>query len=269
MACARDNRAMRKEMVSLIFALLAPVALASRGAAALESRTLRVADVDYRVVRVDLKNDALDLYWLDADGRPYGSIDALKRDGEARGQTLQFAINAGIYDRSYRPLGLAIGAGRVLRPLNLTQGAGAGNFGLQPNGIFHVDREGHAGVIATTAWRENPPDVRVATQSGPMLLIDGAINPNFLEQSDSRKWRSGVCAVTADQAVFVVSERAVTFHAFASVFRDGLGCRDALYLDGTLSQIYTASDGYAGAPALMVRPYAGMLAVFASAPASR
>jgi len=56
----------------------------------------------------------------------------------------------------------------------------------------------------------------------------------------------------------------VSFHAFAALFRDELGCRDALYLDGTLSRFWTPSGGYAGAAAVLVKPYAGMFAVFAA-----
>jgi uncharacterized protein YigE (DUF2233 family) len=96
-----------------------------------------------------------------------------------------------------------------------------------------------------------------------MLVVDGAINGRFDAGSDSLKWRSGVCAKTAHRVLFAVSEGPVSFHAFARLFRDELGCRDALYLDGTLSRIYTRGDGYAGAPAMMVKPYAGMFAVFA------
>jgi uncharacterized protein YigE (DUF2233 family) len=238
------------------------VATMTHAASALESRTLTLDDADYRAVRVDLSHDALDLYWLDASGAPYGSIDALRRSGEANGRGLRFAINAGIYDREFRPLGLAIGASKTLRPLNVAKSGGSGNFGLRPNGVFYIDRDGHAGVVSTEAWRAAPKDARAATQSGPMLVVDGAINPGFDASSDSRKWRSGVCSPTPGEAVFVVSERAVTFHAFARVFLESIGCRDALYLDGTLSQLYTADGGYAGAPAVMVKPYAAMLAVF-------
>lgn len=240
----------------------------SPSAPALESDTLHSGEDDFRIVSVDLARDALDLYWRNADGEPYRSIDVLKRSGEADRRQLLFATNAGIYDRDYRPLGLTIADGKVLRPMNRARGGGSGNFGLQPNGIFYVDREGHAGVVATSAWAAQPIDARVATQSGPMLVIDGEVNSGFLESSDSRKWRSGVCAQTPGRVVFAVSETPVTFHAFARIFRDKLGCRDALYLDGTLSQIYTAADGYAGAPDVMVKPYAGMLAVFANKPAS-
>jgi uncharacterized protein YigE (DUF2233 family) len=239
-------------------------------ATALESRLVHDGDVDFRVVTVDLRTDALDLYWLDANGAAYGSIERLREGGEAGGRTLAFATNAGIYDRSDRPLGLTIAGGRTLRALNTTKPrGGSGNFGMQPNGVFYVDAQGRAGVVRTDAWRALAIDARVATQSGPMLLVDGAINPAFVEGSDSRKWRSGVCAPAPDKAVFAVSIAPVTFHAFARLFRDRLGCRDALYLDGTLSQIYTASDGYSGAPDMMVRPYAGMLAVFAGMPDAR
>ena len=257
----RRHRCLRALATLFLFVTIGP-----RGAEALESRALHAGDADYRIVTLNLARDVLALYWLDDDGKPYGSIDALKREGGADGRTLLFATNAGIYDREYRPLGLTIAAGTVLRPLNTARGR-SGNFGIQPNGIFYVDRDGNAGVVATGDWRTRGIDARLATQSGPMLVIDGALNPSFDEASQSRKWRSGVCARTPDEVVFAVSEVPVSFHAFARVFRDAIGCRDALYLDGTLSQIYTAEGGYAGAPAMMVKPYAGMLAVFASAPA--
>ncbi|HEY6545448.1 MAG TPA: phosphodiester glycosidase family protein, partial [Dokdonella sp.] len=108
-------------------------------------------------------------------------------------------------------------------------------------------------------------DARIATQSGPMLVVAGKINPNFDQASDSLKLRSGVCALTPQEVVFAVSEVPVSFHAFARLFRDGIGCRDALYLDGTLSRVWTRADGYAGASPIVAKPYAGMLAVFEQA----
>ena len=238
-------------------------------AAALQSRQLQVGDTDYRVVELDLTRDTLEQHWRDTDGKALASIDGLRRWGQAHGRELLFATNAGIYDRQFRPLGLYIEEGVTLRPLNTSRGApGSGNFAIQPNGVFYVDALGRAAVVTTAAWREQPVAARLATQSGPMLVVDGAVNPNFDEQSDSLKWRSGVCAKTARNVIFAVSAAPVTFHAFARLFRDQFGCRDALYLDGTLSRIYTRAGGYAGAPALMLKPYAAMLAVFASDAAS-
>jgi len=37
----------------------------------------------------------------------------------------------------------------------------------------------------------------------------------------------------------------VTFHEFAQFFRDTLGCRDALYLDGSVSSLYAPQLGRA------------------------
>jgi uncharacterized protein YigE (DUF2233 family) len=252
---------MRSAIFRRWLATMFALAAATRGAHALESNAVEMDGARYRVVTLDLARETPELHWLDAEGRPYGSIDALREASRAQGRALVFATNAGIYDREYRPLGLAIAQGKTLRPLNTARGR-SGNFGIQPNGVFYVDRAGRAGVVTTAQWRERGIDARIATQSGPMLVVDGAINPNFVESSQSRKWRSGVCAPSAGRAAFAVSETPVTFHAFARLFRDAIGCRDALYLDGTLSRIWTATDGYSGAPAVMVKPYAAMIAVF-------
>ena len=95
------------------------------------------------------------------------------------------------------------------------------------------------------------------------VVIDGQLNKQFLDDSGSVKFRSGVCAQTPTEVVFAVSEAPVNFHDFASLFRDQLGCRDALYLDGSISQLYVDGRDYAGAPNFMVKPYAGIFAVFA------
>jgi uncharacterized protein YigE (DUF2233 family) len=263
-ACARigDNRAMRYFLPGCTLALW----LAATPAAALESRTILQDGVAHRVIELDLAHDSLELHWKDAAGTPLASIDGLRRWGAAQGRELLFATNAGIYDREFRPLGLHVEDGVTLRPLNTVRGnASRGNFAIQPNGVFHVDHSGNAAVVPTVQWRTRGMDARLATQSGPMLVVDGAVNPSFDESSDSLKLRSGVCARTPRQVVFAVSEAPVSFHAFARLFRDGIGCRDALYLDGTLSRVWTRADGYAGASPMVAKPYAGMLAVFARA----
>lgn len=233
-----------------------------------KARSVRVDASTFRVVDVDLARDRIELHWKDADGKALGGIERMREWGEAQGRTLLFAANAGIYDREFRPLGLHVEDGVALRSLNVTRpGSGHGNFAMQPNGVFYVDQDGAAGVMTTDHWREHAPRARIASQSGPMLVVDGEINRAFDAQSDSLKWRSGVCAPTPSRVVFAVSEVPVSFHAFARLFRETLGCRDALYLDGTLSRLWTRSDGYAGAAAMMVKPYAGMFAVFEAAPA--
>lgn len=250
--------------VFLVPTLVLALAGAPPLAAAPSVRSVRAGDVECRVVGVDLATDRLELHWKDEAGRAFGTVDRLREWGEGRGRALLFAANAGIYDGQYRPLGLHVEDGRIVRPLNTARtGTGRGNFALPPNGVFYVDRDGRAGVLTTARWQQARIEPRLATQSGPMLVVDGDLNPNFDAASDSRKWRSGVCAPTPDHVLFAVSEAPLSFHAFATMFRDELGCRDALYLDGTLSRFWTPTTGYAGAAAVLVRPYAGMFAVFA------
>ncbi|NII11652.1 phosphodiester glycosidase family protein [Oleiagrimonas sp. C23AA] len=229
-----------------------------------DSRTVRYNGLDYHVVRIDLRTQRLGLYWRDpGNDQPFSSIDALKAWGESDGRHLLFAANAGIYDHKGAPLGLYVENGKTLVPLNTVHGdPRAGNFSLQPNGVFAIDANGQASVMTTRAFHAARPRVRWATQSGPMLVIGGQLNAQFLADSNSLKWRSGVCAVTPHQVVFAISEAPVNFHTFGELFLKRLGCDNALYLDGTISQMYVDGQGYFGAPGFMVKPYAGMFAVF-------
>jgi uncharacterized protein YigE (DUF2233 family) len=250
----------------LVAAIVLLPAACARGSHGIESHDVTFDNVHFRVVTIDLARAKLGLHWRDpATGKPFASIHALQLWGARNGQRLLFAANAGIYDSHGEPLGLHVENGRTVTPLNRAHGdPAAGNFSLLPNGVFAIDAAGHASVQTTQAFAKSGTEPRIATQSGPMLVIGGNINPEFVADSDSMKWRSGVCAPQPDQAVFVVSAGPVNFHTFASLFRDKLGCRDALYLDGTLSQIY-ADGNYYGAPAFMVKPYAGIFAVFVAA----
>jgi len=248
-------------------ALPVPLALSvgcTSPAKALDSKEVSFRGNSFHVVHVDLRHESLSLHWRNPDnGRPYGDIDSLRQWGEAHGRRLLFAANAGIYDRRSAPLGLYVENGKTLVPLNLAHGnPAAGNFSLPPNGVFAIYPDGHAAVRTSTDFKADAQPVQWATQSGPMLLVDGKPNPRFIDGSSSYKWRSGVCAKTPRDVVFAVSESPVNFHTFAQLFRDKLGCRDALYLDGSISRIYVDGEGYTGAPAFMVKPYAGIFAVF-------
>ena len=220
---------------------------------------------NFRVVSIDIKRESLSLHWKDPDsGEPYANINTLRQWGMSHGRRMLFAANAGIYDRQFAPLGLFVENGKTLVPLNLAHGNPAsGNFSLLPNGVFAIYPDGHAAVRTSADFKADSKPVRWASQSGPMLVIDGKINYPFIDDSASLKWRSGVCAKTPHDVVFAVSEAPVNFHTFARLFKDELGCRDALYLDGTISQVYVEGEGYAGAPTFMVKPYAGIFAVFA------
>lgn len=175
--------------------------------------------------------------WLDdGQGKVLGDFAAVR--GTLPGnQTLAFAMNAGMYHADYAPVGLFRADGVEKAPL-VTAGGG-GNFGMRPNGVFCVGAKAPFQVIESRRFAKVAPNCRLATQSGPMLVIDGQMHPRFLQDSDSRYVRNGV-GVSRDMktAWFVISDRAVTFHDFARFFRDGLGARNALYFDGSISRLY-------------------------------
>jgi len=194
--------------------------------------------------------------WLsDARGALIGTPERLQAQ-LAPGERLVFAMNAGMYAPDRRPVGLYVENGVEGHPLVTAEGPG--NFGLVPNGVFCVS-EAFA-VIETRAFAAAPPACRFATQSGPMLVIDGALHPKFLAESDSTYIRNGV-GVSADgqTAWFVISDRAVTFHHFARFFRDVLGAPNALYLDGSVSRLIVPGAGRADL-GLPMGPIVGLVA---------
>lgn len=173
----------------------------------------------------------------------YGGFSALSDALTAQGEALQFAMNAGMFRPDLAPLGLYIEDGREQAPL-VTRG-GPGNFGLLPNGVFCIGA-GYS-IIESRSFAQRRPACHYASQSGPMLVIDGALHPKFSPDSGSTYIRNGV-GVSADgkRAVFVISNRPVNFYAFARFFRDGLGLPNALYFDGSISRLYAPELGRSG-----------------------
>ncbi|WP_347311551.1 phosphodiester glycosidase family protein [Defluviimonas sp. SAOS-178_SWC] len=219
-----------------IWARAAAAVLLLAGAAQAESCHRLEHEGEIYAVCEAVAGEDLRLFLEDADGATIGTFERLREGLAAEGRRLVFAMNAGMYHPDRRPVGLYRSEGRDVS--RLVTSAGPGNFGLVPNGVFCIRPQGFA-VIETLSYERAAPDCRFATQSGPMLVIGGALHPKFLEDSDSRYVRNGV-GVSADgsRAYFVISDGAVNFHAFARFFRDALGVPDALYFDGNVSRLY-------------------------------
>lgn len=207
-------------------------------------RTEMIAGARYRVCEIAPGEvGRLQLAARDGRGRPVQTIARVDSLVRARGERLLFATNAGLYERVDSATGMLVAdGGRTYSRLN--RGAGprnpcsVANFYCPPNGVFFV-ANGRAGVLSTAdfaARRGAAP--RIATQSGPMLVRRGALARAFPAESRSRLVRNGVGVRRDGTVVFAIADSPVTFHAFATAFRDALRCPDALFLDGTISQLY-------------------------------
>ena len=209
------------------------------------ARCEKINDINSVVCSFDPAKDELRLFWRDMRGEPFGGFDRLATQIAAGGKTLSFAMNAGMYQPDLAPVGLYVEDGHQHHPVNLR--AGAGNFGLRPNGVFWLEGA-RAGVTETSRFLSMGLRPRFATQSGPMLVLGGRIHPKIRPTGTSEKIRNGVGVCEDGRVRFVISDVPVTFYTFASLFRDRLKCPDALYLDGSISALYapnlSRNDGW-------------------------
>jgi uncharacterized protein YigE (DUF2233 family) len=196
----------------------------------------------YVVCTFDVTKVRLRLFWAGADGKPYGTFATLADALKSRNERLAFAMNAGMFQPDFRPVGLYIEAGREIAPINTR--SGPGNFHLKPNGIFYFDAR-HAGVMETSAFLRSGVRPDYATQSGPLLVQGGVFHPKIEATGTSEKIRNGVGVRDGHIVVFALSNEPVTFYRFASLFRDRLACPDALFLDGSISSLYAPALGRA------------------------
>ncbi|WP_201838525.1 phosphodiester glycosidase family protein [Microvirga zambiensis] len=224
----------------ILIVILVSVGLLTRRAEAQPDsdpcRPVQFADSTFVVCTADLRKYEVRLFWRGPGGEVLGSFDRLKQTPE--GSRVAFAMNAGMYHEDRSPVGLYVENGKELKAANTRNGPG--NFHLKPNGIFFVKGR-QAGVLETGAYLKRTSKPDFATQSGPMLVINGQIHPQFSEQSTSRKIRNGVGVKGQSTVVFAISEDPVTFSTFARLFRDELDCANALFLDGSVSSLYAPS----------------------------
>ena len=183
---------------------------------------------------VNPKQQDIRLYWKDDKDKNFKSIQNLNLWLNEHKKKLVFAMNAGMYKQDNSPLGLFIENQK--RKSRLNTSSGNGNFYLMPNGIFYITTNNDA-VICTTADFKDNEKIKYATQSGPMLLIEGKINSAFKEGSANLNVRNGVGILPDNTLVFAMSKKEISFYDFANYFK-ALGCSNALYLDGFVSRTY-------------------------------
>lgn len=217
---------------ALILAALLPSAVAADCTPlTYEGRRHTVCEVEAR---------QLHLFQADATGAPWGHFARLDAALRERGERLAIAMNGGMYHDDRRPVGYFVEDGQEIAPLITSDGPG--NFGLLPNGVLCLTGDA-AQVIESRTFAANRPACRDASQSGPMLVIDGALHPEFLPDSQSRFVRNGVGVREDGSVVLAISDEPVTFHEFGRLFRDRLETPNALYLDGSVSRLWAPAIG--------------------------
>lgn len=195
-----------------------------------------------KIISVKVNTDSVNIsfYWK-TNGKNIKNIDNLRTLLEKQNRKLIFATNGGMFDEQLRPIGLYVENGQQIKPINKKviksdKNGGVPNFYLQPNGVFYITNDGKAGISKTTEYT-NVANVEFATQSGPMLVIDGEINKVFDSNSNNFNIRNGVGILPNNELIFAISVNKVSFYDFARYFKEQ-GCSNALFLDGFVSKAY-------------------------------
>jgi uncharacterized protein YigE (DUF2233 family) len=191
-------------------------------------------DERFITCEINLNKQDLKFYLKDETHRSFKSILNLKLWLEKKNKKLLFAMNGGMYMPDNSPQGLFIENGNLIKGLDTS--SGAGNFYLKPNGIFYITAKKEPIICRTENYKQNR-NVIYATQSGPMLLIDGQIHSAFKKGSVNLNIRNGVGVLPDNHIVFAMSKNEINFYDFAEYFKT-LGCKNALYLDGLVSRTY-------------------------------
>ncbi|MCJ8152143.1 phosphodiester glycosidase family protein [Chryseobacterium sp. SSA4.19] len=189
---------------------------------------------DFVIYPVNSKSDRIEFFWKDNHKQPFRSLQNLEKYINSGNKDLIFAMNGGMFIQHNIPKGLYVENFKTLNPINTL--AGKGNFYLKPNGIFYVTKSNESAIVSTENFKANPK-IKFATQSGPMLIIDGKINPAFQNHSRNLNIRNGVGILKNGSPVFVMSKKEINLYSLASLFKS-LECENALYLDGFVSRTY-------------------------------
>ncbi len=197
----------------------------------LGGKTVVYRKQNFDVYVIDLKKSNLEFQL----GKSIANFNVFKKNVETKDKKLIFVTNGGMYHEDKNPVGLYVENEKTISKLNLEKDKG--NFYLKPNGVFLVDKNNNAKIVVSEDFTKEK-NVKFATQSGPMLLIDGNVHSKLNEGSVNKVIRSGVGIIDSNTVVFAISNTNVNFFDFAMLFKEKYKCKNALFLDGVVSQMY-------------------------------
>ena len=191
-------------------------------------------DANYVNYIINPKKQNIEFFWKNKKSENYKNAENLISWLKAKNKKLLFSTNGGMYKKDRSPVGLFIENG--IRKTEIDTSSGGGNFYLKPNGIFYITKQNSALICETTQFKDDGK-VKFATQSGPMLLLNGEIHSAFKKESVNLNIRNGVGILPNNEIIFAMSKKEINFFEFAEYFKQ-FGCKNALYLDGFVSRTY-------------------------------
>lgn len=205
------------------------------------SKAIVFNGVKYKLFVANLDSTKVRLHLL----RPkhMSSLGNVKEYLEAKKIEPLMITNAGMFTTSFEPEGLYIEDNPLKKyDLDIGDQKSILNFYLRPNGVFYIDNKNIPHIDTTQEFarlqKSRKFKVKLATQSGPMLVINGRIHPAFVKGSKNYKIRSGVGIVNKKKVVFACTLDGSNFYDFAVFMRDVFNCKNALFLDGAISKMY-------------------------------
>ena len=190
----------------------------------------------FDVFIVDLIKDEIEFFYVDEKNQKLCDFESVNNYVKSKGKNLIFITNGGMFQKDGSPLGAFYYKGKEIKTVNLSDGTG--NFYIKPNGVFCIDKNNEAIIVESEKFNIVAENVYYATQSGPVLVVNGYINKNFQESSTNLNIRSGVGIINPTTIVFAISNEPVNFYTFANLFKTYLSCSNALFLDGAISEMY-------------------------------
>ena len=202
-----------------------------------ECQDFKFQEAHFTACTAKIPEDDIRLFLHDKSGKIYGHFQNLDNFLKEQSLNIIFATNGGMYHADRSPVGMYVENFKEVSPLITRDGPG--NFGLLPNGVFCFNKKEFL-ILETKEFARRKIQCQYATQSGPLLVMDGKIHPKFIKNGASKFVRSGV-GISRDglKAIFLISNQAVNFYHFASTFLDHLEIENALYLDGNISRLYS------------------------------
>lgn len=142
----------------------------------------------------------------------------------------RLVVNGGFFDENGRSIGLLINNGNVINPIHRTSWWS----------IFMM-KDGRPQIVLPKEFKATP-DISVAIQAGPRLIVNGEVVKGL---KDDHASRSAIGVTAEGKVVITVTEKAAPTNAELGEFLRGLGLIDAMALDGgTSSQLYAKMKGF-------------------------